>query len=1355
MLKGSIFILSEQKDLAERIQQILEFAGYQTQYGISSFSAVMEYLKNSRPDLILLDLNLSGNLIGIDKAIEINQNIDIPFVFLTDFHDEEHSMPAGRPLSYSLLSKRFYAQELLHVVEKALHSSQLERDHIELKSRNRSIFESVHDAVLIYSEEPSIILEVNPIACQIYGYSRDEFIGMSLSDIIWVNNSKSENNHKIAQENNQHTTSIIYHVSKGGKRIILEAKASPTTYNGQKAILSVNHDVTGHFNDEKNDDLNNRPQEVLLIEQIEKLRSTDKQLEMLNSAFTSISDGIIITNRDGQILWSNPAFSKLTGFSSEELLGNRPTILQSTGRYDENYAVMWQMILLGRSWKGELSNVRQDGSQYVSEIILNPITDSAGQINYFMAISHDISERKQIEQALRASENKYRKMLEMSPLIITMFDREKITYINPAGAKLFGFQHPDEIIGKVISDIIDPENFLELSELFVRLFQNPNLPLTGQVIRLFKPGEEPVYLEISIVIIQSPDPLVIQVIGQDVTEQRQVQAHLRRQSVIAEIELAIYRSNELSDVLDKIVDVVAKSLDATTGASVIIIDRRSGNLLVGGSNLSPAERNQLTSSHIKQHKVSRWILENKKPLIIPDTRLREKGTDLLLTNSQIRAFAGVPLIIESQAVGVLYVMDNHPRKYSKDDIDFLTSLANRTSLAIAKIEALHFMKEAKETAEATAQAKSRFLANMTHELRTPLTAIVGLSDLLENGHLTDQQIDFVRTIQLSAKRLLNLIRDVLDISRLEAGRFTLELHPFDLRTVINDALDILALTAAKKNLKLVCNISDQAPVYVNGDDDRLTQVITNLVSNAIKFTDHGDIIIRVNSRLLEDEVDKQQIDAALVELSLTVQDTGPGIPLDRQSSLFQEFSQVDLYPSQHFGGSGLGLVISKQLVELMGGEIHLHSSGVYGEGCIFTFTIRVNIVDGEPQPYLNKYQPSLSEIQVLLVESSSLSRSILREQFLFWGMKVEVFDSPVLALDWLISGNHPKFALLDKEFTESDDVLQYEILRQMLDEQGTVFITGLIFGKKFTAGLDLQDEFSIPVTPLRLYENLLQSVGQSNKTLGNTTPTRALNVSSKKGISILLAEDDPVNRKVLTYMLQNLGYEVDSSANGMFAIQALESKQYPIVIMDQQMPEMDGITVIRYIRQVWDPKEQPHIIAITADTLPGTRQLLLDAGAQDVLYKPLLLSTLINALAHIGNETPELHPYTDITPLSGEPINYEHLSELFTSLGDDLTDVHIEILKLFLDNSPSLVEFIELYSSQSEKQGLMANLHSLKGSSELFGADRLAYLCKSLEQALRAESDVDLIARVNDIKHEYSIVYELITSIYRQKKLVE
>ncbi len=1135
MTKAHVLIVEDNQTLAEGIQLVLEAAGYQTEAGIYSGMDALQRLEVDQPDLILMDLSLDGDLDGVETANAIKQRYDIPVVFLTAHGDQKTWQRARETNPHGFLMKPFNKIDLEHVVELALYMHQAEHNLRERETYYRSLFEGAHDAILIYSVEDQIVLDLNQRACQTYGYSRDEFIGMPLASIAVDGSSTDEYIPQLIQEKHLDKEFFAHHKCKDGRHITLEVRASLIPYQGKNAILSINRDVTNRLQEEMELDRHRRQLETMVQERTAELKLANDQLRVQIAALASAANGIIITDRDANIIWSNPAFCQLTGFDPHELLGKRPHILRSEMYSDEVYANMWKTILSGKTWKGELTNRRKDGSLYVAELIVTPVRDDAGQICNYVAVNQDITERIQAEQALRESEFRYRQMLESSSLFIAMFDKEEITYINLAGAQLLGYEQPEQLIGKSISQFMDRDNFQELAELFIRLIENPENPSHNQIIRFIKPDGELRFLDLTIALLRESDPFMIQVIAQDVSERSRAQENLRKQAALAEIELAINQPREMAGVLDRVVEIATEMLAASVGASVLFVDRHTGNLLVGSSNLSPIERNQLSGKHIKQNKVSSWILEHKQPIIIPDTRKQLPGTDMLIENSQIRAFAGVPLIIEGQAVGVLYIMDEQPRDYNKEDIEFLTALANRASLAIAKVEVIQSLEEAKEAAEAATQAKSAFLANMSHELRTPLTAITSLSELLADSNLNRQQTEFVHTIQSSADRLLELIGDVLDFSRLEASRFILEERKFDVRQMIDDTLNMLALRSSQKHLRISSWVSKDVPAFVTGDDGRVSQILINLVSNAVKFTEHGYISLRVDVQppKMEEKIQHSQDDGIFLRFS--VKDTGVGIPPDRHGSLFQAFTQIDLSSSRRYGGTGLGLAISKQLVELMGGDIQLFSSGVPGEGCIFTFTVRVKTVREQSLPYLDAYQPLLAGKQILVVESMPICRSILEEQLAMWGMQVEAVIDPYAALAWLESGGNPQLAILSYSDMESTIGKQIEVLLQTLLQHGTRVILTLDAGKTMPANLPNQCEIKLPVSFSRLYDLLCQSVQLPDLEINPVPKHQTAAKNPTLDQTILLVEDDPVNRNVISLILQNLGYAVDSTTNGVLA----------------------------------------------------------------------------------------------------------------------------------------------------------------------------------------------------------------------------
>ena len=426
----------------------------------------------------------------------------------------------------------------------------------------------------------------------------------------------------------------------------------------------------------------------------------------------------------------------------------------------------------------------------------------------------------------------------------------------------------------------------------------------------------------------------------------------------------------------------------------------------------------------------------------------------------------------------------------------------------------------------------------------------------------------------------------------KAARFILEQRSFDVRQMIDDALDMLALRAYQKHLRILSWISNDVPAFVRGDDGRIAQILINLVSNALKFTERGYILLSVEVQPPDPEEEIQPSEEDSILLRFSIKDTGLGIPLDRQGALFQAFSQVDTTSSRRHGGTGLGLAISKQLVELMDGEIHLSSKGVPGEGSTFTFTVRVQVDADQSLPYLEADQPFLTGKQILIVDSMPYYRSILEEQLTFWGMQVDVAENPPAASAWLASGHEPQLAMLSYSDMERSYKKQAEMLIQSLTMLGVKLILTLDAGKGLPSHLANHAVIKLPASCGRLYKVVSQAVQPSTCLEATGTAGKMPADISRRDQAILLVDDDQINRDVLGLILQNLGYDVDLVTNGFMALQTLESKNYPVIIMDQQMPEMDGMTAIRGINQVSGPDNQPFIIALTADARSEIHQSL-------------------------------------------------------------------------------------------------------------------------------------------------------------------
>jgi signal transduction histidine kinase/CheY-like chemotaxis protein len=557
------------------------------------------------------------------------------------------------------------------------------------------------------------------------------------------------------------------------------------------------------------------------------------------------------------------------------------------------------------------------------------------------------------------------------------------------------------------------------------------------------------------------------------------------------------------------------------------------------------------------------------------------------------------------------------RRVAVQGTDELARLGGDINHMLATLERVQVeLRVAEEEAVEANTAKSRFLANMSHEIRTPLNAVMGMTNLLRESELSAEQRECVETIYQGSESLLTIISDILDLSKIESGKLELEAEPLNLRMCVELALDIMAVRAGEKHLELLYRMNPDVPEAICGDITRLRQILLNLLSNAIKFTDHGEVIVTVHTGGPASAAKDGRL-----FLHFAVTDTGIGIPPERIDRLFRPFSQIDASTTRKYGGTGLGLAISRRLVELMGGEMWVESSGVPGDGSAFHFTICTEAAESLRPNYLAGQQPHLLGKRVLIVDDNTNNRRMLLRQIQQWGMTGLTTGSPLEALDWLRQQEHFDVALLDMHMDELDGKALAQAIRRIEAEHESDRMPLLILSSSASRESDAQALaiFATLSKPLKLgtlYDALRRLFGSTDapEAPAHGAPLRKRTLAEHYPLRVLLTEDNLVNQKLAQRLLKRLGYETDVAEDGQQALDMVSDIAYDVVLMDVQMPVLDGLDATRRIRTKLPPDDQPYIIAMTANAMIGDREACLAAGMNAYIAKPIQFAELDEAI---------------------------------------------------------------------------------------------------------------------------------------------
>jgi len=870
------------------------------------------------------------------------------------------------------------------------------------------------------------------------------------------------------------------------------------------------------------------------------------------------------------------------------------------------------------------------------------------------------------EQESERQRQYFEAMVHNSPVAIVTLDlQDRVVACNPAFTHLFGYTSA-EAVGRDLDALVVPE--ARRSEAADYTHQAAGGQMVREVTqRRTKDGRLVDVELLAVPVTVGGENVGVLAIYHDLTELKRIQEDVQRQkqyweTLVQNIPVAVV-------ILDRQGNIQScnPAFEGLFGFSEPeIAGQNLDRVLAGAAEADPK------ASVYTQQSLSGAVIH------VLARRRRKDGTE-----ADVEIF-GLPVVVDGQRVG-----------------------------AVGLYHDVSALVEARRKAEEADRAKSEFLANMSHEIRTPMNGVLGMIELLKDTMLTDEQHDFLNAAHESAEALLTLLNDILDFSKIEAGHLELEVIDFNLRTLVEGVADAQAQRAEAKGLEMACFLEPDCPAYVRGDPGRLRQILVNLVGNALKFTEQGEVVIRVTP----EGKDKAQ---PLVRFS--VSDTGIGIPPEQQPAVFQRFVQVDTSSTRRYGGTGLGLAISRELVELMGGQIGLESDA--GRGSTFWFVVPLARQTDVAAVPLAADQ-ALSGLRILAVDDNATSRTILTKTLQAFGCRPAAAASGAEALELLRSAAQQSrpfgIALLDMQMPDMDGEQLARAIKEdpLLREVAIIILTSV--GRRGDAtrleAIGCSAYLLKPVKQAQLADTLRAVLGREMDP--STAPTARLItrhvLAEQKGPRILLVEDNPINRKLAVALLGRAGYAVATAEDGRQAIDAIKREAFGVVLMDVQMPEMDGFEATARIRALGGPRGGTPIIAMTAHAMKGDRERCLAAGMDDYVSKPIqsdeLFAAIARSMQHEAGAHPGREPVAPPAPPLPEPIDRHKALPYFG--GDE--NLFGRLLHEFIDDLPGQIERLKAEAASGAVSGFTTTAHSLKSLSATFGADRLWQAAQQLE----------------------------------------
>ena len=1051
----------------------------------------------------------------------------------------------------------------------------------------------------------------------------------------------------------------------------------------------------------------------------ERLKTQARQMDRLHIIASRANIGVLIMNRQGIVEWVNPTLMALTGWAKDQVRGR--SLIETLGSYvatAETPTQLGQCLRDGEPFKLNFECSRHVSGQpprYWAELDAFEVRNEQGDTAQFVCIFTDISVRKEQEIQREHEETFKEALLANLPVSLFVIDpsNNHVVTINRHAELEFNLRK-EQVVGKSVQEALG-HDALKRVDSFMSTSSESGAPVDHDF--NLNDGRQMRVLNARHYLLRNANgsPRLMISLVRDITAS---------QRALADLEESERRFRELVESMD---DGVYVCDGANT--SCLYASPRTA-VLLGSTTAEKLD-----------------IAERLREMVIDDDR-----QTLAYQESQIQKQASTDTLLRLDVAGRGIRWMRHKTR-SRNLLNGESRIYGLLSDVTDDREQALELQHARDEAESASRAKSEFMANMSHEIRTPMNGILGMTELLLGTDLTDKQKRFAQSVYRSGENLLEIINDILDFAKIDAGQMELSQGDFELRTLIEDTLELLAPRAHERGLELTYREAGDLPAILTGDALRLRQVLTNLVANAIKFTEHGEVVVDVQRVASSADAPPGQL-----TLHFQVRDTGIGIAEEALPRIFQAFVQGHGGSSRRYGGTGLGLPISKQLVKLLGGELNV--SSMPGIGSIFSFTLAFGIKAGVAMPDTTEDQGLMSG-HVLVVDDNETNRTILENMLTAWGIQVTLAQNGKDALSLVLgdagSASDVDLALIDMHMPEMDGLSTAEALVHSRRHENLPMILLSSMSSQDESRRAQEAGFACvlhkPLRKSELQQTLYRFLGQPS-----ATPAQESMWQDKR---ILIVEDNPVNQEVCAQMLRRMGCQVRVTSSALEGLRRLGEERFDAILMDIQMPGMDGIEALGWFRkgggnrfQLITSPETP-VIAVTANALEGDEQRFINLGFDDYLSKPFRQAQLQNVLlkhtSKLEGHPPDSHPGAIANQVETRTVSPAEIGS--NSQTEQLLDA--EALRRLKELDPtgenrllervarafetSLSRLLPQLTEAEEQQDFMAIaqvVHTLKSSSASIGALKLSQMCADIENIIRRQTGEDLTSRIKEVPVE-------------------